>query len=191
MEKPLRANRCAQPREENIYPAVSQPYINHKPNEGKCSNETPRPRLTSRRSAVLWRRRLNGDGPLQPGRCVLLTRSELFCVHLLKSRLRTDTSPCYQAPFPASAQSLEGRYPYGPRTHPLTSSAAASARSGASAFGATASLHDFISQSITPDMTRSISFNKIQLHSLCLFNRGKSIFLGTTFQLHYVQNKSQ
>lgn len=36
-------------------------------------------------------------------------------------------------------------------------------------------------------MTRSISFNKIQLHSLCLFNRGKSIFLGTTCQLHYVQ----
>lgn len=65
-------------REENIYPVVSQPYINRTPNEDKCPNESPRPRLTWRRSAVLWRRRLNGDGPLQPGRCVLLTRFRVF-----------------------------------------------------------------------------------------------------------------
>lgn len=61
---------------------------------------------------------------------------------------------------------------------------------GASAFRAAESLHDFISQNITPDMTRSISFNKIRLHSLCLVNRGKSVFLGTTFPLHYVQKFS-
>lgn len=52
---------------------------------------------------------------------VFVIWSEFFCIHLLKGRLRNDTSLCYQAPFPASAQSLQGRYPYGTQTHPLTS----------------------------------------------------------------------
>lgn len=44
-----------------------------------------------------------------------------LCIHLLMGCLRNDTSLGYQAPFPASAQSLRGRYPYGTQTHPLTS----------------------------------------------------------------------
>lgn len=52
---------------------------------------------------------------------VFVIGAEFFCIHLLKGRLRNDTSLCYQAPFPASARSLQGRYPYGTQTHPLTS----------------------------------------------------------------------
>lgn len=44
-----------------------------------------------------------------------------LCIHLLMGCLRNDTSLGYQAPFPASARSLRGRYPYGTQTHPLTS----------------------------------------------------------------------
>lgn len=44
-----------------------------------------------------------------------------LCIHLLMGCLRNDTSLGYQAPFPASAQALRGRYPYGTQTHPLTS----------------------------------------------------------------------
>lgn len=41
-----------------------------------------------------------------------------LCIHLLMGCLCNDTSLGYQAPFPASARSLRGRYPYGTQTHP-------------------------------------------------------------------------
>lgn len=71
----------------------------------------------------LWRERLNADWPSQHGqRLFSWSRSDFFSpVDLLKGRLRNDTSLCYQAPFPASARCLRGRYPYGTQTHPLTS----------------------------------------------------------------------
>lgn len=175
-------------RRENNYPDVSQPYINRKPNGGKRSNESPQPRLTSRRSAMLWRRRVNGDRALQPGRCVLLVLLRVFSVyHCSKAVCELTHRRVSRRHFPPLLRLLKADTRMG-HGHTPSPPARQPQLAAEPPHSATASLHGFISQNITPDMTPSISFNKIQLHSLCLFDRGKSIFLGTT--LHYVQKVS-
>lgn len=83
-EKLLRASRCAPPREENIYPVVSQPYINRNPKGDNRGNGPPAPPPLPDL--------LDGD----PRCCeaatqqrwsitVLASGSELLCGHLLQT----------------------------------------------------------------------------------------------------------
>lgn len=109
---------CTGKGKENIYPVASQHYINRKP---KTNTRT---RLVNASYLLYSDPAVSGDNDSRP---IYHHNRGSGCFRDLMRVFISTQGPwkwhtvVLQAPFPASAQSLRGRYPYGTQTHPLTS----------------------------------------------------------------------